>query len=140
MATKNSEILRKAHQAFSKNNLDEAKKLVASKIDFTDHGRGIKFNSRNEFRNWMHNFKTIASDMKLVDAKYIDSGDWVTAQFRAVGKQDGMLEQFPPTNKEFSIDICEVWHFNSNGEADEAHNYSDGLGLLIQLGHIQQPA
>lgn len=137
MANKNSEILRKAHEYFSRNNLDEASKLVTDKISFNDHGRGIKFNSRSEFKDWMGNFKKIASNMKLVNAKYIDSGEWVTAQFRAVGIQDGKLEQFPPSNKEFSLDVCEVWHFNSNGEADEGHNYSDGLGLLIQLGHIQ---
>jgi SnoaL-like domain len=139
MTNKNSEILRKAHNHFSVNNLTEALKLLAPGIKFTDHGKGISVRSRSEFLNWMENLKKSSSDVKLVDAIYIESGDWVTARFRAIGKQDGMLEQFLPSNKEFSLDVCEVWHFNSKGEADEGHNYSDSLGMLIQLGHIQQP-
>jgi len=35
--------------------------------------------------------------------------------------------------------VCEVWHFNADGLADEGHNYSDGLGLLMQLGHLPAP-
>jgi hypothetical protein len=38
------------------------------------------------------------------------------------------------------LDVCEVWRFNTNGEAIEGHNYSDGLGLLMQLGHMPPPA
>ena len=50
------------------------------------------------------------------------------------------MRPFPASNKPFSLDVCEVWHFNANGEADEGHNYSDGLGLAIQLGHLKPPA
>jgi hypothetical protein len=59
--------------------------------------------------------------------------------FRAVGTQDGQMMMFPASSKPFSLDVCEVWHFNANGEADEGHNYSDGLGLLMQLGHLKLP-
>jgi len=65
---------------------------------------------------------------------------WVTAQFRAVGTQNGPMAPFPANNKPFSLEVCEVWHFNANGEADEGHNYSDGMGLAMQLGHIKPPA
>jgi hypothetical protein len=98
--------------------------------------------NRQEFRAWMDAFKTTSSNMTIVDAQYIDGGDYVTARFRAVGVQDGPLSgiPFPASNKPYSLDVCEVWHFNGNGEADEGHNYSDGLGLLMQLGHMSAPA
>ncbi|RMD58103.1 nuclear transport factor 2 family protein [Candidatus Parcubacteria bacterium] len=131
--------LRAAHEAFSAGDLDTAQKLVAADIKLTDHGRGQTFTNREAFRGWMEAFKTMSSDMKIVDAKYIDAGDWVTAQFRVVGTQDGPMDNFPASHKPFSLDVCEIWHFNANGEAIEGHNYSDGLGLLIQLGHIQPP-
>ena len=133
------EILRKAHEAFNARDFDTAMKLVAPTTKIIDHGRGQTMNSREEFRGWLDAFVAMSSDIKLVDARYIDGGDWVTAQFRGVGTQSGPMGAFPASNQSFSIDVCEVWHFNANGEVDEGHNYSDGLGLLIQLGHIQPP-
>ncbi|RME01057.1 MAG: nuclear transport factor 2 family protein [Calditrichaeota bacterium] len=138
--SKNSEIVRRAHQAFSHKDNSAAAKLVAEKCTVVDHGRGMAMSSRAEFRGWLDAFHQMSSDMKLVDAKYIDAGEWVTAQFRAVGTQDGAMDQFPASGKKYSLDICEVWRFNDKGEAIEGHNYSDGLGMLIQLGHIQAPA
>ena len=140
MASKNVETLKKAHQAFSAKDYNKAEKLTARKTKLIDHGRGQTMNSREEFRAWMEAFHAMSSDMKLVDARYIDAGEWVIAQFRAVGTQDGPMEPFPASNKPYSLDVCELWRFNSEGEAIEAHNYSDGLGLLMQLGHIQPPA
>jgi ketosteroid isomerase-like protein len=133
----NVETLRRCHDAFSTNNLDEAQTLVAPDITFVDHGRGLTLNSREEFRGWMAGFFNSASDIRLTDARYIDAGEWVAAQFRAVGTQDGPMEPFPPSNRQFSLDVCELWRFNEQGEAVEGHNYSDGLGLFMQLGHIQ---
>jgi hypothetical protein len=140
MASKNVETLRKAHEAFSARNFDAAQKLVAPTTKVVDHGRNQTLGTRQEFRGWLEAFFAMSSNIKLVDARYIDGGEWVTAQFRGVGKQDGPMGPFPASNKTFSLDVCEVWHFNANGEADEGHNYSDGLGLAIQLGHIQPPA
>lgn len=142
MSSKNVETLRKAHEAFSAGNHDPAEKLVAPNAIVTDHGRAQTLTGRQQFRGWLDAFKAMSSDMKLVDVQYIDGGDWVTARFRAVGIQDGAMAGTPfgASNKNYSLDVCEVWHFNANGEADEGHNYSDGLGLLVQLGHMLAPA
>jgi len=140
MSSRNVETLRQRHEQFNAGKLDEAMKLVAPKIKVVDHGRNITINSREEFRGWMAGFFQMASNIKLVEARYIDGGDWVTAQFRGVGTQDGPMGPFPASNKPFSLDVCEVWHFNANGEADEGHNYSDGMGLAMQLGHLRPPA
>jgi steroid delta-isomerase-like uncharacterized protein len=139
MESKNVSTLRAAHKAFSAGNLDGAAQLVAPAATVTDHGRGQVMHSRAEFRGWMAAFFDMSSDMKLADVRYIDGGDWVIAQFRGTGTQTGPLLAFPATNKPFSLDVCEVWHFNADGLADEGHNYSDGLGLLMQLGHLPAP-
>jgi steroid delta-isomerase-like uncharacterized protein len=133
----NVEKLRKAHEAFSSHNFDEAMHLVAPTTTVVDHGRNQTINSREQFRGWLEAFQSMASDIKIVVANYIDGGDWVTARFRAVGTQDGPIGPFPSSGKPFSLDVCEVWRFNPNGEAEEGHNYSDGLGLLAQLGHVE---
>lgn len=139
MSSKHIETLRSAHQAFNAQDFDHAQRLVAATAQVTDHGRGQVMGSRAEFRGWMESFFVMSSDMKLVDARYIDANEWVIAQFRAVGIQDGPMGPFPASGKPYSLDICEVWHFNADGEADEGHNYSDGLGLAMQLGHLPQP-
>ena len=136
MESSNVVTLRNAHQAFSAKKLDQAQQFVAAQVRFTDHGRGQVLNGRAEFRGWMESHFAMASDIRIVDARYIDGGDYVTAQFRAVGTQDGPLMAFPASGKSFSLDVCEVWHFNTDGLTDEGHNYSDGLGLLMQLGHL----
>jgi steroid delta-isomerase-like uncharacterized protein len=136
---KNSDILQRAHQAFSRGDHDQAEQLVASDCQLVDHGRNLTASGREGFRGWLDGFKSMASNMQLVDASYIDSGEYVTAQFRAVGNQDGPLAGFPASGREFSLDVCEVWRFNAEGQAVEGHNYSDGVGLLMQTGHLQPP-
>lgn len=140
MENKNVAALHAAHDAFSAQDFDRAAQLTAPATHFTDHGRGVTASSRTEFRAWLENLHVMSSDIRIVDAHYVDAGEWVTARFRAVGVQDGpMPPTFPPSNKPFSLDVCEVWHFGPDGLADEGHNYSDGLGLLMQLGHLQPP-
>lgn len=137
--SKNVETLRKAHEALGLHDVGPAARLVAANCTVTDHARGVTLHTRDEFANWVSAFYTMSSDIRIVDPEYIDAVEYVTARFRAVGTQDGPMTNSPfgVSNKPFSLDVCEVWRFNADGEAIEGHNYSDGLGLLIQLGHIQ---
>jgi len=139
MTSKHIETVRSAHQSFVAKDFDKAQRLVSATLQVTDHGRGQIIKTRAEFRDWMEGLYKMSSDMQLVDARYIDADEWVVAQFRAVGTQDGPMGTFPASGKPFSLDVCEVWRFNADGEADEGHNYSDGLGLAMQLGHLPQP-
>jgi steroid delta-isomerase-like uncharacterized protein len=139
MSHKNLALLQRSHQAFSRGDLATTIKLVAPNCVLTDHGRNITATGHDQFRGWLESFYAMSSDMNLVDAQYIDAGNTVVAQFRAVGTQDGPMDAFPPSHKPYSLDVCEIWHFNDKGEAIEGHNYSDGLGLLMQLGHIPMP-
>lgn len=137
---KNIAALRTAHDAFSVHNFDKAISILMPAVKFVDHGRGITLSSREEFRGWLASHSAMSSNIRIVDAHYIDAGEWVIARFRAIGTQDGPMPPFPASHKPFSLDVCEVWHFDASGQADEGHNYSDGLGLLVQLGHFPAPA
>ncbi len=135
----NVETLRAAHEAFNARDFKKSAGLLADDAEFTDHGRGVTLHGPDAFVGWLEGFMEMSSDLRIVDARYIDGGDWVTAMFRGVGTQDGPIEMFPASGKPYRIDICETWHFGGDGRADEGHNYSDGLGLLMQLGHIPAP-
>ena len=56
----------------------------------------------------MEAFFAMSSDIKIVNARYIDAGDYVTAQFHGVVTHDGPLMAFPASGKPFSLDVCEV--------------------------------
>lgn len=142
MSTNNIDTIRKAHQAFNRADFEEAGKLAANNLMLIDHGRGATLNGRDEFIGWMQSFHAMSSDIRIIDAQYFSAGNTVTAQFRAVGTQDGSMDPLPfgASNKPYSLDVCEVWHFNADGQAIEGHNYSDGLGMLMQLGHMPLPA
>lgn len=140
MESKNVAALRAAHEAFSAHDFTTSATLVAPAAKVIDHGRRLTMTSRAEFQGWLEARAAVSSDIKIVEAEYIDAGDWVTARFRAIGVQDGPMPPFPASNKPFSLDVCEVWHFNADGQTDEGHNYSDGLGVLMQLGHLPAPA
>jgi steroid delta-isomerase-like uncharacterized protein len=139
MESKNIATLRAAHEAFSAHDFDKAVALMSSTCKVVDYSRGMVLSTRGEFRDWLAARGATASDIKIVDAQYIDAGEWVTARFRAVGTQDGPLPPFPASHKPFTLEVCEVWRFDADGQAAEGHNYSDGLGLLMQLGHLPSP-
>ncbi|MCL6512681.1 MAG: nuclear transport factor 2 family protein [Anaerolineae bacterium] len=142
MENKNVASLRAAHDAFSAHDFARAAQVVAPTGRVVDHGRGLTANSRAEFQAWLEDRAAMSSDIRIVDQEYIAAGDWVTARFRAIGVQDGPMpaSPFPASHKPFSLDVCEVWRFGPDGLAVEGHNYSDGLGLLMQLGHLSPPA
>lgn len=140
MDSKNVATLRAAHEAFSRHDFAASATVVAPATMVIDHGRRLTITSRTEFQGWLEARAAVSSDIRIVDAQYIDAGDWVTARFRAIGTQDGPIPPFPASHKPFSLDVCEVWHFGPDGLADEGHNYSDGLDLLMQLGHLPAPA
>ncbi|MBX2998894.1 MAG: nuclear transport factor 2 family protein [Caldilineaceae bacterium] len=141
MESKNVATLRAAHDAFSAHDCARSVATLAGPtIKLVDHGRGMALSSQQAMQAWLEGFVAMSSNIKIVDAQYIDAGDWVTARFRAVGIQDGpMPSEFPASHRPYSLDVCEVWHFGPDGRADEGHNYSDGLGLMMQLGHIPAP-
>ena len=140
MENKNVASLRAAHDAFSAHDFARAAQVVAPTSCVVDHGRGLTANSRAEFQAWLEDRAAMSSDIRIVDQEYIAAGDWVTARFRAIGVQDGPMPPFPASGKPYSLDVCEVWRFGPDGLAVEGHNYSDGLGLLMQLGHLSAPA
>jgi ketosteroid isomerase-like protein len=136
----NVETLRAAHNAMAGRDLAPITRMMRPDVVFHGHAAGQTFHSVEEFGGFLNTFYDMSSDIRLVDAEYIAAGDKVIAQFRAVGAQDGPFLNFPASGRPFSLDVAEIWTFDAEGYAIEGHNYTDILGLLVQLGHMPVPA
>lgn len=133
MESKNVAMLRSAHEAFSAHDFATAAMLVAPAARVVDHGRGLTMTSQSEFRGWLEARFAVSSDIRVIDAQYIDAGDWVTARFRAIGIQDGPMDPFPASKKPFALDVCEVWHFNADGQVVEGWGFTDDQDALDEF-------
>lgn len=133
----NVDRMRTMHEHFNVRDLDTVLAQSSEHAVMTDHGRGRTMKGRADLAEWLRAFIAMSSDMTIVDAVYIDGGPYVTSMFRVVGTQDGPMDTFPPSGRQYSLDVCEVWRFDADGVGIEGHNYSDGLGLLVQLGHVE---
>jgi steroid delta-isomerase-like uncharacterized protein len=134
------DILREAHEAFSRHDLDAALAPIRPDVIQHSHAVGQTFTSRDAFREFLGMYFTMSSDVHLVNGQYTAAGNKVVAQLTAVGVNDGPFLSFPATGRPFALDLLEIWTFDDEGYAVEGHSYSDTLGLLMQLGHVAPPA
>lgn len=132
--------VREAHDAFNNRDFERsATTLLSGSSTYIDHGTGETMNGPTEFIGWLERHLKMSSDIQIVDAEYFESVDLVVARFRGTGTQDGPMAFYPPSNKSFSFDVCEIYHLGTDGLVKEAHGYSDAFGVLMQLGHIEPP-
>jgi steroid delta-isomerase-like uncharacterized protein len=136
----NSDRLRKAHDAYNDHDLAAAVADMRSDVVVVGHAAGQTFPSTEAFARFLGMYDQMSSDIRIVDAEYLEAGNRVIAQFRAIGTQDGPFIGFPPTGRPFSLDVAGVWTCDQDGYAVEGHNYTDLFDLLIQLGHVPAPA
>ena len=60
--------------------------------------------------------------------------------FTVVGTHDGPLGPLPATGNEFTLSLCEMWHFDPSGRVVGGDLYYDQVSLLTQLGLMPQPS
>jgi len=141
MESRNVQTHRAGHEAFNRRDFGAMVKEYAEHITWTDHARGVTFNTPEEFKNtflegWVH----ASSDCQVTDARYTDAGDLVLARFTARGTSDGPLDTFPATGKEWELPICELWHFDADGRVVGGEIYYDQVSLLTQLELLPEPS
>jgi hypothetical protein len=60
--------------------------------------------------------------------------------FTVTGTHDGPFGPLPATGKEFTLPLCEMWHFDRDGRVVGGDLYYDQVSLLTQLGLMPQPS
>jgi steroid delta-isomerase-like uncharacterized protein len=141
MASRNVETYRAGHEAFNRRDFDAMVERYAESISWIDQARGITFETPHEFQtDFLGGWIQASSDCQVTDARYTDAGEMVVARFTARGTNDGPLGPFPATGKEWTLPICEMWHFDHDGRVVGGEIYYDQASLLTQLGLLPEPA
>ena len=140
MASKNVNTALAVYDSFNKRDLDGAASSAAENIVFEDHGFGVTYKTRAEYRDSLQAWVDGFSDINI-EAKAIDAGDSVIVQCVGRGTNDGPMGQFSkPTGRKMSAPFVEILHFDAEGRIDRGENYYDVLTMLVQLGHAERPA
>jgi steroid delta-isomerase-like uncharacterized protein len=140
MTSRNVATHRAGHEAFNQRDFEAMVKDYADSISWTDRARSLTFRTPQEFKTvFLPGWVQSSSDIQVRDPRYIDAGQTVLCTFTVVGTQDGPLGPFPATNKQFSLPLCEMWHFDSSGRVIGGDLYYDQVSLLMQLGLMPQP-
>jgi steroid delta-isomerase-like uncharacterized protein len=141
MESRNVKTYRAGHEAFNRRDFNAMVKQYAENISWIDQARGITFRTPEEFKDdFLEGWTRISSDCQVTDARYTDAGDTVVARFTAQGTNDGPLGSFPATGKEWTLPICEMWHFGADGQVQGGEIYYDQLSLLRQLELLPEPS
>jgi steroid delta-isomerase-like uncharacterized protein len=139
MESPNVKIYRAGHEAFNQRDFVAMTKQYADSITWTDHSQGRTFKAPGEFRDdFLAGWVVASPDIRITNPRYIDAGQTVVCSFAVVGTQDGPLGPLPATGKEFTLPLCEMWHFDSSGRVVGGDLYYDRVSLLTQLGLMPQ--
>lgn len=139
MASKNVETHRSAHEAWNRRDFNAIAAAMQEDITYVDHARGITITTRDDFIQWVSAWAQFFSDGKITEARYLDAGDTVVAQFTGHGTNDGPFGPYPATGREATFGLCEFLRFNQQGRIVGGEIYYDQLSLLVQLGHVEMP-
>jgi steroid delta-isomerase-like uncharacterized protein len=141
MASSNIETYRAGHEAFNRRDFQAMTRRYAGIISWTDHAQGRTFRTPQEFRDdFLEGWVASSRDIRITGPRYIDAGQTSVCTFTVVGTHDGPLGPLPATGKEFTLPLCEMWHFDADGQVVGGDLYYDRLSLLAQLGLMPQPS
>lgn len=139
MGSRNVETVRKQFEAFNRRDIDWGIQAYAENAIANDRATGETYKGRDEIKTWLSTYLMSASDGKITLENVIDAGDTVVVQARFEGTNDGPLGPLPATGRHFSVEFCDLVHFNDQGEIVKDEDYFDQLTLLTQLGHMEGP-
>jgi steroid delta-isomerase-like uncharacterized protein len=141
MESTNVRNYRAGHEAFNQRDFDAMTKHYADSITWTDHSQGRTFTTPQEFKDdFLAGWIGASPDIRITGPRYIDAGQTVVCTFTVAGTHHGPLGSFPATGKQFTLPLCEMWHFDSSGQVAAGDLYYDQVSLLMQLGLMPQPS
>jgi ketosteroid isomerase-like protein len=136
------EIMGRFYEDFGAGKLDAALSRCAEDLEIVDPGMGL-VRGRERFREYLGTFKRAMPDARAVIDQTVASGDTVAVEGRFTGTHTGPLAtdggDVEPTGAAVDLRFADVSRVR-DGKIVAYHTYYDQLGLLTQLGLMEQTA
>ena len=135
-ATAARDLVARFDEAFDAGDLESAVSIASFDVEMTDPGLGTVHGTQ-PFREYLEVLKRAVPDAKAVIEHIHDAGDAVIVEGRFVGTFTGPLASpdgdLAPTGAAVDLRFADVTTVR-NEEIASYHTYYDQLGLLTQLG------
>jgi predicted ester cyclase len=131
MKNENLTIVRRImEEGFGEANLKIIDQYVSE--NFIEHQFGAK-NGKEGLINTIKQLHNGLSGLRYELQKSIQEGDTVWVHYKATAIQSGIFMHMPPSGKQISIDILDIFHFE-NGILKEHWGVPDRFAAMMQLG------
>lgn len=121
---------------FDDGDIDAAVALFSADLETIDPGMGT-VHGIPPFRGYLETLKRALPDARAIVEQLHDTGDVVIVEGRFVGTHTGPLAgpdgDIDPTGESVDLRFADISHVRE-GEIVSYHTYYDELGLLTQLG------
>jgi steroid delta-isomerase-like uncharacterized protein len=135
-----AEIMGRFYEEFGTGNIDAALSACAEDLEIIDPGMG-RVHGRERFREYLETFKRAMPDARALIDQIVESGETVAVEGRFTGTHTGPLAtddgDVEPTGATVDLRFTDVSRVR-DGKIVAYHTYYDQLGLLTQLGLIDQ--
>jgi nogalonic acid methyl ester cyclase / aklanonic acid methyl ester cyclase len=134
---KNTNIIRKAFDAFNIGYLDNIEEFISS--DYINHealddsGDRANLNGPGEFRNSVRLLRNAFADLHFEEKEIITTEDKVVARVIMSGRHVNDFMGSPPTQRKFSAQQIHIFHI-AGSKIIEHRAVRDDLSMMLQLG------
>lgn len=124
-------------EVYQKGNLDAIDELVAE--DFQHHAPFPTPQGREGFKGFQTQFQQAFPDGYSTNQDIIVDGDRVAVRYTMRATHKGEFMDIPATNKDVEVEGISIYRVE-NGKIAEEWAQPDLMGLMQQMGVVQQPA
>jgi steroid delta-isomerase-like uncharacterized protein len=136
------EIVSRFYDYFDRGDVDAALAVFSDDLETTDPGMGT-VHGLGPFREYLETLKRAVPNARAVIEEMREAGDAVIVEGRFVGTHTGPLEgpdgTIEPSGASVDLRFADVSRVRG-GKIVSYHTYYDQLGLLTQLGAMEEPA
>lgn len=136
------EIVSRFYENFDRGDVGAALAVFSDDLETTDPGMGTVYGLA-PFREYLETLKRAVPDARAVIEEMREAGDAVIVEGRFVGTHTGPLEgpdgAIEPSGASVDLRFADVSRVRG-GKIVSYHTYYDQLGLLTQLGALEEPA
>jgi steroid delta-isomerase-like uncharacterized protein len=131
----NRRLIEEAYAALNRRDLDAHLKLLDDSYVWESDTFPAPVKGREAIRQTFNEYWAAFPDMRVDIEQIISSGDHVVVRYRTTGTQKGEFKGIAPTNRQISINGCNV-HEVKNGLCLRTFGYFDRLAMREQLGVV----